>query len=62
MGLHELLIGTERLKRLVQSKAKTEELLKVALEEGMTTLVQDGITKALEGLTDFRMVKAVAIK
>jgi hypothetical protein len=28
----------------------------------MTTLVQDGVLKTLAGLTDFRQVKAVAIK
>jgi hypothetical protein len=28
----------------------------------MTTLVQDGVLKTISGLTDFRQVKAVAIK
>jgi len=28
----------------------------------MTTLVQDGITKVLAGVTDLRQVKAVAIR
>jgi type II secretory ATPase GspE/PulE/Tfp pilus assembly ATPase PilB-like protein len=62
IGLHELLLGTDRMKRLIQSKAKTEEMLKVALEEDMTTLVQDGILKVLQGLTTFKQVKAVAIR
>ncbi|HJU05632.1 MAG TPA: GspE/PulE family protein [Nitrospiraceae bacterium] len=62
IGLHELLLGTDRMKRLIQSKAKTEEMLKIALEEDMTTLVQDGILKVLQGLTTFKQVKAVAIK
>ncbi|MGQ0812485.1 MAG: ATPase, T2SS/T4P/T4SS family [Nitrospiraceae bacterium] len=62
IALHELLLGTDRLKRLIQSKAKTEEMLKLALEEGMTTLVQDGIQKVLQGQTTFKQVKAVAIK
>jgi type II secretory ATPase GspE/PulE/Tfp pilus assembly ATPase PilB-like protein len=47
---------------MIQTKAKTEEMLKAALEEGMTTLVQDGIQKVLQGFTTFKMVKAVAIK
>ena len=50
------------MKRLIQSKAKTEEMLKVALEEGMTTLVQDGILKVLQEHTTYKQVKAVAIK
>jgi type II secretory ATPase GspE/PulE/Tfp pilus assembly ATPase PilB-like protein len=62
IGLHELLLGTDKIKRLIQSKAKTEEMLAAALEEGMTTLVQDGIAKVLQGHTTFKQVKAVAIK
>jgi type II secretory ATPase GspE/PulE/Tfp pilus assembly ATPase PilB-like protein len=62
VALHELLIGTDKMKRLIQSKAKTEEMLKAAIAEGMTTLVQDGIQKVLKGLTTHKQVKAVAIK
>ncbi len=62
VALHELLLGTDRMKRLIQTKAKTEEMLKVAIEEGMCTLLQDGIQKCLQGHTTFKEVKAVAIK
>ncbi len=62
LAIHELLLGTDRMKRMIQAKGKTEEMLKLALEEGMTTLVQDGIEKVLQGLTTFKQVKAVAIK
>ncbi len=62
VALHELLIGTEDMKRMVQQKARTEDMLKAALTEGMTTLVQDGIQKVLQGHTTFKEVKAVAIK
>ena len=62
VALHELLLGTDQMKRLIQAKAKTEDMLKVALSEGMTTLVQDGIDKVLQGQTIFKEVKAVAIK
>ena len=61
-GIHELLIATEEMKRLIQTKARVAEMQPAAKSEGMTTLVQDGILKALAGLTDFRQVKAVAIK
>jgi type II secretory ATPase GspE/PulE/Tfp pilus assembly ATPase PilB-like protein len=61
-GIHELLIATEEIKRLVQTKARVAEIFAEAKSEGMTTLVQDGILKTLAGLTDFRQVKAVAIK
>jgi len=62
VALHELLLGTDRMKRMIQAKAKTEEMLKAAMEDGMTTLVQDGIMKALQGHTTYKEVKAVAIK
>jgi type II secretory ATPase GspE/PulE/Tfp pilus assembly ATPase PilB-like protein len=62
VALHELLLGTDRMKRLIQAKAKTEEMLKAAMEDGMTTLVQDGIMKAIQGHTTYQEVKAVAIK
>jgi len=62
VALHELLLGTEHMKRLIQTKAKTEEMVKAAIEEGMTTLMQDGIQKCLLGHTTFKEVKAVAIK
>jgi type II secretory ATPase GspE/PulE/Tfp pilus assembly ATPase PilB-like protein len=62
IALHELLLGTDRMKRLVQTKARTEEMFTLAHAEGMTTLVQDGIEKVLQGHTSFKEVKAVAIK
>ena len=62
VAIHELLLGSDKLKRMVQTKARTEEMLKVAIEEGMTTLMQDGVHKALMGHTTFKEVKAVAIK
>ncbi|MBH0199772.1 MAG: GspE/PulE family protein [Nitrospira sp.] len=62
VALHELLLGSDQIKRMVQQKSRTEDMLKVALDEGMTTLVQDGIEKVLQGHTTFKEVKAVAIK
>jgi type II secretory ATPase GspE/PulE/Tfp pilus assembly ATPase PilB-like protein len=61
-GIHELLVATDPVKKLIQSRARVVEMVKVAKDEGMTTLVQDGILKALDGLTDLKQVKAVAIK
>jgi type II secretory ATPase GspE/PulE/Tfp pilus assembly ATPase PilB-like protein len=62
VALHELMIGTDAIKKLIQTKARTEELLRQAMQDGMTTLVQDGIEKVLKGLTTFKEVKAVAMK
>jgi type II secretory ATPase GspE/PulE/Tfp pilus assembly ATPase PilB-like protein len=62
IGLHELLLGTDPIKRLIPKRVTAEELLDLALEEGMTTLVQDGILKVLQGRTDYKQVKTVAIR
>lgn len=62
VGLHELLVATDEIKRLIQARATVPEIHKVAVEEGMTTLVQDGVMKSLQGLTDYKQVKAVAMK
>jgi type II secretory ATPase GspE/PulE/Tfp pilus assembly ATPase PilB-like protein len=62
VGLHELLIGTDPVKKLIQEHARVAELVATALEEGMRTLKQDGMEKVLLGLTDVAQVRAVCIK
>ena len=61
-GIHELLMANDAMKRLIANKARVSEMFAAAKNDGMTTLVQDGILKAVEGLTDLKQVKAVAIK
>jgi len=62
VALHELLVGSEDVKNLIQAKARTAEILSVAMRDGMVTLLQNGIQKVLRGLTTYRQVRAVAIK
>ena len=62
VALHELLVGSEEIKNLIQSKARTAEILSVAMRDGMVTLLQNGIQKVLKGVTTYRQVRAVAIK
>jgi type II secretory ATPase GspE/PulE/Tfp pilus assembly ATPase PilB-like protein len=62
VGLHELLIGTDALKKGIQEHARVAELFAIALEEGMRTLKQDGMEKVLLGITDMHQVRAVCIK
>ncbi|MCX7961084.1 MAG: GspE/PulE family protein [Burkholderiales bacterium] len=61
-GLHELLIATEPIKKLIAERARVAEILAVALEEGMRTLKQDGMEKCLAGITHIKEVRAVCIK
>ncbi len=51
-----------KIKRLIQARATVPEIHKVAVDEAMTTLVQDGVVKSIQGLTDYKQVKAVAMK
>jgi len=62
VGVHELLVATPEIKRLVQQRARIVEVAVCAQQEGMTTLLQDGVLKVLQGLTDMAQVKAVASK
>jgi len=62
MGIHELLVGSDQIKKLIQNRASAEEIREVAIAEGMTTLKQDGIEKIFKGLTDIKQVRAVCIK
>lgn len=62
VAIHELLLGSDTIKHMIQTKARTEEMLQAAIASGMTTLMQDGVQKTLLGHTTFKEVKAVAIK
>ena len=62
VGLHELLVASDRMKKLIAEKARVAEMLAVCLDEGMRTLKQDGIEKILMGVTHIKEVRAVCIK
>lgn len=57
-GLHELLVVSREIRRMIQTGANAESLLHQALHEGMRTLRQDGIEKVLSGITSMEEVRA----
>jgi len=59
-GIHELMVVSRELRRLVQTRASAESLQHVALVEGMRTLRQDGIDKVLSGVTSIEEVRATS--
>jgi type II secretory ATPase GspE/PulE/Tfp pilus assembly ATPase PilB-like protein/putative methionine-R-sulfoxide reductase with GAF domain len=61
-GLHELLVGTDEIKAVIQSKAAVEVMRDQAVKDGMRTLYQDGVMKILKGDTDHKQVRSVCIK
>jgi type II secretory ATPase GspE/PulE/Tfp pilus assembly ATPase PilB-like protein len=62
LGLHELLIADDNIKRLIQERARVSQIFSAAVEGGMRTLKMDGMEKVLMGLTDMKVVRSVCIK
>jgi len=62
VGLHELMVASERVKKLIQEKGRVSDIFVTSVEEGMSTLKMDGMEKVLMGLTDLKQVRAVCIK
>jgi type II secretory ATPase GspE/PulE/Tfp pilus assembly ATPase PilB-like protein len=62
LGLHELMVGSDAVKKHIQEGSRVADMLATALEEGMRTLKMDGIEKVLGGVTDMAQVRAVCIK
>jgi type II secretory ATPase GspE/PulE/Tfp pilus assembly ATPase PilB-like protein len=61
MGIHELMNGSKTIKKLIKHAAPTDQIFAQAIEEGMSTLKQDGIHKMFKGVTDIAEVKRVCI-
>jgi type II secretory ATPase GspE/PulE/Tfp pilus assembly ATPase PilB-like protein len=62
VGLHELLVADDPVKKLIQERSRVAELFAQAVEGGMRTLKMDGMEKIMMGLTDLKMVRQVCIK
>ena len=62
IGLHELLIGSDAIKRNIQEHARVADTFVTAIGEGMRTLRMDGMEKVLSGLTDLKQVRAVCVR
>ena len=62
MAIHELLVGTDEMKKLIQVQSTMEDLREQAVIDGMTTLKQDGIQKVFGGGCDLLQVRKVCIK
>ena len=60
VGLHELMVISREIRRLIQTKTRAEDLQRVAMSEGMRTLRQDGILKVLAGQTSIGEVRATS--
>ena len=59
LGLHELLINTPVIRKMIHSRANVNEIVAVAISQGMRTMRQDGIDKILQGITDWDQIKTI---
>lgn len=59
VGVHELLVASPEIKKLVSARANVAALTRTAMEQGMRTLRQDGIEKILQGHTDWQQVQTI---
>ncbi len=58
-GVHELLVKSDAMRDLIYRNATAAEIRAQAMEEGMRTLMQDGIAKILDGQSDFEQLRRV---
>ncbi|MBI2565942.1 MAG: type II/IV secretion system protein [Candidatus Schekmanbacteria bacterium] len=61
-AIHELMIATPGVKELVLRRRPVSEIRDRAQQEGMKSLMQDGIEKVCQGVTDLAQVMSVAMR
>lgn len=61
MSINEIMVMSDELRRLTMVKAPASELRRIAVAEGMRTMAQDGLEKALAGLTTIEEVQRKVI-
>ena len=60
VGIYEVMPVTEKIGKLILERASSSDIEKLARDEGMITLKQDGYLKVLEGITSIEEVLRVA--
>jgi type IV pilus assembly protein PilB len=60
VAIYEVMPVSEKIAKLIVEKASSSSIQKLAMEEGMLTMKQDGYVKVLEGLTTMDEVLRVA--
>lgn len=59
IGIFEVLEVTNSIRRLISEKNDSDVILKQAVKEGMTTMLDDGLSKVIKGLTTIEEVLRV---
>ena len=56
MGVYEAFNISDEIEKMITRGATTTEIRNQAISEGMLTMAQDGLLKALQGITDVEEV------
>lgn len=59
VGIFEVLEITKEIKRLITEKSDSDIIARAAVEEGMTTMLDDGLQKVIQGATTIQEVLRV---
>ncbi len=60
-GVHEVLVGTREMKNLIVTRPGPDQVRVLAVQQGMRTLLQDGIAKVFMGQTDYEQVRTITM-
>lgn len=61
MGIHEVMMVTEEIERACVNHASGDEIARIAIEQGMKTLRDDGFEKVRMGLTSIEEILRVVV-
>lgn len=61
MGVHEVMMVTEEIERACVNHASGDEIARIAIEQGMKTLRDDGFEKVRMGLTSIEEIMRVVV-
>ena len=59
VGIFEVMEISEKISKLINSGATSEEIEKEAIKNGMTTMLEDGLIKAAQGITTLEEIMRV---
>ncbi len=61
IAVHEIMLMSEEIERLVSERANADDLMKIAMGQGMTTMRHDALLKAAQGITSLEEVLRVTV-
>ena len=59
LAVHEVMVMSEGIERLILDRASSSQIEAQAISEGMTTLLEDGFSKVIQGITSVEEVLRV---